>query len=71
MTVKKPPQRAFPDVSAKNGDVSGEVRLAARSVAPKAVYHWEHSMPHHPATPPSPGSSCAVEIPADYDPWEA
>ena len=44
MTVKKPPQRAFPDVSAKNGDVSGKVMLAAKAVAPKAVYHWEHSM---------------------------
>ena len=44
MTVRKVPKRTFPDLSAKNADVSGKVRLAAKSVAPAAVYYWEHSL---------------------------
>jgi hypothetical protein len=46
MSVKKAPKRTYPEIKAKNGDVSGEVRLAAKSAAPKAVYHWEQSMDH-------------------------
>ena len=44
MSVKKAPKRTYPEIKAKNGDVSGKVMLAAKAVAPKAVYHWEHSM---------------------------
>ncbi|HZF55584.1 MAG TPA: fibronectin type III domain-containing protein [Polyangiaceae bacterium] len=51
MSVRKVPRRAFPDVSAKNGDVSGKVLLAARSVALKAVYHWEYSLDQETWTP--------------------
>ena len=43
MSVRKTPKRVFPEVSAKKGDVSGKVMLAAKAVAPKAVYHWELS----------------------------
>ena len=44
MTVRKVPKRTFPDLSAKNADVSGKVLLSAKSVAPVAVYYWEHSL---------------------------
>jgi hypothetical protein len=44
MSVRKAPRRTFPDVSAKNADVSGKVLLTAKAVAPTAVYHWEHSL---------------------------
>jgi hypothetical protein len=44
MSVRKVGKRALPDVSAKNGDVSGKVMLAAKSVAPRAIYYWEHSL---------------------------
>jgi hypothetical protein len=51
MNVKKPRKRVYAEVSAKNGDVSGKVMLAAKAVAPKAVYHWEHSMDQETWTP--------------------
>jgi hypothetical protein len=44
MSVRKVPTRTYPEISAKRGDVSGKVLLAAKSVAPKAVYRWEYSM---------------------------
>jgi len=51
MSVRKVPTRTYPEISAKRGDVSGKVILAARSVAPKAVYRWEHSMDQETWTP--------------------
>lgn len=51
MSVRKAPNRAFSDVSAKNGDVSGKVTLAARAVAPVAMYYWEHSFDQVTWTP--------------------
>ena len=44
MSVRKARTRVYPEVSAQNGDVSGNVRLAAKAVAPKAMYYWEHSL---------------------------
>jgi hypothetical protein len=44
MSVRKAPKRTFPDLSAKNADVSGKVLLTAKAVAPVAVYSWEHSL---------------------------
>jgi hypothetical protein len=44
MTVRKVPNRTFPELSAKNADVSGKVLLTARAVGPVAVYHWEYSL---------------------------
>jgi hypothetical protein len=44
MSVKKPYQRSTPELSAKNTGVPGQVALAARTVAPKALYYWEHSL---------------------------
>ena len=44
MTVRKARKRTFSDLSAKNADVSGKVLLTAKSVAPVAVYHGEHSL---------------------------
>ena len=44
MTVRKARKRAFPDLSAKNADVSGKVLLTARAAAPRAVYYWEYSL---------------------------
>jgi hypothetical protein len=44
MSVRKVPKRTFPELSAKNADVSGKVLLSAKVVAPAAVYHWEHSL---------------------------
>ena len=44
MTVRKAPKRTFPDLSAKNADVSGKVLLTARAAAPRAVYYWEYSL---------------------------
>jgi hypothetical protein len=37
-------ERSNPAVSAKNGDVSGRVMLAAKAVAHSAVYLWEYSV---------------------------
>jgi len=44
MSVRKARERVYSEVSAKNGDVSGKVMLAAKAVAPKAMYYWEHSL---------------------------
>jgi hypothetical protein len=44
MSVKKTPTRSVPEVSVKSADVSGKVRLAAKAVAPGAVYAWEYSV---------------------------
>ena len=43
MSVKKTTPRTNPEVSVKNADVSGKVLLAAKAVAPGAVYVWEYS----------------------------
>jgi hypothetical protein len=43
MSVRKVPTRSIPEVSAKNGDVSGKVVLAAKAVAKVASYYWEYS----------------------------
>jgi hypothetical protein len=51
MSVRKVPKRAIPELSAKNGPISGKVMLAAKAVAPVAVYHWEHSMDQSTWTP--------------------
>jgi hypothetical protein len=51
MSVRKAPKRTYPEISAKYGDVSGKVILAAKSAAPKAVYRWEHSMDQETWTP--------------------
>ena len=44
MSVKKTATRSIPEVSVKSADVSGKVRLAAKAVAPGAVYVWEYSV---------------------------
>jgi hypothetical protein len=36
--------RSTPEVSVKSADVSGKVLLAAKAVAPGAVYVWEYSV---------------------------
>jgi hypothetical protein len=51
MSVRKVPKRTFPDVSARNTDVSGKVLLVAKAVAPVAMYCWEHSMDQSTWTP--------------------
>ena len=51
MSVRKVPKRTFPELSAKNTDVSGKVLLTAKAVAPVAVYHWEHSTDQSTWTP--------------------
>ena len=43
MSIKKVPQRVTPALSAKNTGIPGQVALAAKIVATKAVYYWEHS----------------------------
>ena len=43
MSVKKVTPRLISEVSVKSGDVSGKVLLAAKAVAPGAVYVWEYS----------------------------
>lgn len=43
MSVKKVTTRVTPEFSAKNTGIPGEVALAAKTVAPMAVYYWEHS----------------------------
>jgi hypothetical protein len=44
MSVRKAYSRSVPEVSVKSADVSGKVLLAAKAVAPKAVYVWEYSV---------------------------
>jgi hypothetical protein len=44
MSVKKAYTRSIPEVSVKSADISGEVRLAAKAVAPGAMYVWEYSV---------------------------
>ena len=51
MRVRKPMTRNTPAISAKNGDVSGKVILAARSLGPSAVYSWEYSLDQAKWTP--------------------
>ena len=51
MTVRKAPRRHVPEVSAKNGDVSGKVVLSAKAVASAATYFWEYSEDQSTWTP--------------------
>jgi len=51
MSVKKTTTRSFSDVSVKSADVSGKVLLAAKAVAPGAVYVWEYSVDQSKWTP--------------------
>jgi hypothetical protein len=51
MSVRKAPKRSTPEVSAKNGDVSGKVVLSAKAVAPAATYFWEYSEDQSTWTP--------------------
>ena len=51
MSVRKAPKRNIPEVSAKNGDVSGKVILAAKAVAQTATYFWEYSEDQSTWTP--------------------
>ena len=51
MSLRKPTTRNVPDVSAKNGDVSGKVILAAKSLGPSVVYSWEYSLDQATWTP--------------------
>ncbi len=51
MSVRKAREHVYTEVSAKNGDVSGKVMLAAKSVAPRAIYYWEHSLDQETWTP--------------------
>jgi hypothetical protein len=51
MSVRKVPKRTFPDISVKKTDVSGKVLLAAKAVAPVAMYCWEHSLDQSTWTP--------------------
>ena len=44
MSVRKVKTPSIPEVQAKNAEVSGKVKLAAKSVAPAAVYSWEYSL---------------------------
>ena len=44
MSVRKVSKLSFPEVSAKNGDVSGKVMPSAKAVAPMAMYYWEYSL---------------------------
>ena len=51
MSVRKTPPRSIPEVSAKCGDVSGKVVLAAKAVAQESVYAWEYSVDQSKWTP--------------------
>ena len=44
MSVRKVNTPSLPEVQAKNAGVSGKVKLAAKAVAPAAVYSWEYSL---------------------------
>ena len=43
-SVRKVNTPSLPEVQAKNAEVSGKVKLAAKAVAPAAVYSWEYSL---------------------------
>jgi len=51
MSVKKGFKRSIPELRAKNADVSGTVTLAAKAVAPTAIYFWEYSLDKSTWTP--------------------
>jgi len=51
MSVRKVSTRSIPKISVKNADVSGKVVLAAKAVAPAAVYSWEYSLDQSTWTP--------------------
>ena len=51
MSVRKVTSRPIPELSVKNADVSGKVVLAAKAVAPAAVYSWEYSLDQSTWTP--------------------
>jgi hypothetical protein len=44
MSIRKVPQRVMPALTAKNTGVPGQVALAAKTVASRATYYWEHSL---------------------------
>ena len=44
MSIKKVPQRVTQALTAKNTGIPGQVALAAKRVARKASYYWEHSL---------------------------
>ncbi|MFO0760086.1 MAG: fibronectin type III domain-containing protein [Byssovorax sp.] len=43
LSIRKIPSVLKPPLLARHGQASGEIRLAARAVAPAAVYFWESS----------------------------
>jgi hypothetical protein len=51
MSVRKTISRSIPEISVKSADVSGKVRLAAKAVAPGAMYVWEYSVDQSKWTP--------------------
>jgi hypothetical protein len=51
MSVRKPPRRETPELSAKNAGVSGKVILAAKAVARVAIYSFEYSLDQSTWTP--------------------
>jgi hypothetical protein len=62
MSVRRASKRSFPEVSAKNTDVSGKVVLSARAVAPVAMYSWEHSSDQSTWTPLPEALKTRVEV---------
>ena len=44
MSVRKAPERTFPELRAKNAEVPGKVMLVAKAVAPTTIYYWEYSL---------------------------
>ena len=51
MSIKKVAKRTVPELSVKNADVSGKVRLAAKSAGTAAVYSFEYSVDQAKWTP--------------------
>jgi hypothetical protein len=51
MSVRKKKTRSSSEVRVKSADVSGKVQLAAKAVAPGAMYVWEYSVDQSKWTP--------------------
>ncbi len=51
MSVKKVPKRQTPELSVKNAEVSGKVKLAAKVAGTPAVYSFEYSVDQSSWTP--------------------